>query len=111
MEFCQGCGTRLILMLSSSPVLACRRCGEKKTSNGGGNLGSRVTGRTPVESVIVIDQEVAGLRGQSTVKVNCPKCGGNRAYFRTVEFSEEDETIEVQVFKCTQCGRTWRERG
>ena len=106
MEFCQSCGTRLTPML-----ISCPRCGYKKTSNGGCNLSSRVTVRTSVESVIVIDQEVDGLRVRSTVKVNCPKCDGNRAYFRTVEFSEEDETIEVQVFKCTQCGHTWRERG
>ena len=92
-------------------LVSCPRCGDKKTSHGGGNLGSRITERMSLESVIVVDREEAELRGLSTVKVNCPRCGGNRAYFRTAEVGEEDGMIEVQVFRCTQCGRTWRERG
>jgi DNA-directed RNA polymerase subunit M/transcription elongation factor TFIIS len=39
------------------------------------------------------------------------ECEGKRARFWTTEISEEKETVEIQVFRCTLCGHTCRERG
>jgi DNA-directed RNA polymerase subunit M len=109
MEFCQKCGTRLKSARNNPHILACLRCGYEKTEREG-KPSSTVTGQTFKESIVVINQEEAGLRVLPTVKVDCPKCDGNRAYYWTIYTSDDEETmIELQVFRCTRCGHTWRD--
>jgi transcription factor S len=111
MEFCPRCHTRLIAPPSRLHVLVCPRCGYEQAET------DRMF-RPPVtregfdDSIVVINQDEAKLRVLPTVRADCPKCDGKRAYLWTMYLCEEEETlIEVQVFKCTQCGQTWREKG
>ena len=111
MEFCQSCGSRLIPMLSRSlHNLVCPKCRYMKTSEMEGKRGSRVTRQMSKESVVVVGQEVNGLDVLPTVKIECPKCSGNRAYYWTTAIGDEGETIQVYVFRCTRCTHAWRER-
>jgi transcription factor S len=111
MEFCQKCGTRLKSARNSPNILACSRCGYEKAEKEV-KPSSTVTGQTFKDGIVVIDQDVAGLRVLATVKVDCPKCDGNRAYYWTIFASDNEETmVEVQVFRCTRCGHSWREKG
>lgn len=45
------------------------------------------------ESIVVINQEKAGFRVLPTVKVDCPKYDGNRANYRTIYASDDEETM------------------
>ena len=111
MEFCQKCDSRIIPM-PSQPThnLACPKCGYMKASGMEGNRHSRVARQMSEESVVVVSQEEAELRVLPTVKVECPKCSGNRAYYWTTEIGKEEDTIQVYVFRCTRCRHAWRER-
>ena len=110
MEFCQKCGTRLKNASNSPQILACPRCGYEKAETEV-NPSSTVTGQTFKESIVVINQEEAGLRVLPTIKVDCPKCDGNRANYWTIYAGDAEETIvEVQVFRCMRCGHSWREK-
>jgi DNA-directed RNA polymerase subunit M len=110
MEFCQRCGTRLKSVRNSPHSLTCPRCGYKKAETEV-NPSSTVTGQTIKESIVVISQDEAGLRVLPTVKVECPKCDNNRAHYWTIDISDEEEAmVEVQIFRCTRCGHSWREK-
>ena len=111
MEFCQKCDTRLKSARKSPNILACHRCGYEKAEKEG-TFNSIVTGQTFKESIVVISQDEAGLRVLPTVKVECSKCGNKSAHYWTIYISDEEETpIEVQVFRCTSCRHSWREKG
>ena len=111
MEFCQKCGTRLKNASNSPHILACPRCGYEKVEKEG-TSNSTVTEQTVKESIIVIDQDVAGLRVLPTVNVECPNCDSKKAQYRMIYVSDDEETMaEVQVFRCTRCGHSWREKG
>jgi DNA-directed RNA polymerase subunit M len=105
-KFCQRCGTRLIQMLSQPHTLTCPKCGYKTASITEDDPSAHVTRPIRDEKIVVIGEKTEFLV-QPNVRAKCPKCSGNRAYCRTIE---ADEEVEVQVFKCTQCGHTWREK-
>ena len=111
MEFCQACGTRLKIALNIPNILACRRCGYEKAWKESNPI-STVVGEIFKESIVVINQEEAGLLVQPTTTVDCPKCDGNKAYYRMIYASDDGETMkEVQIFRCTRCGHSRRENG
>jgi DNA-directed RNA polymerase subunit M/transcription elongation factor TFIIS len=111
MEFCQNCGTRLKSSRNDAQILACSRCGYEKAEKEG-KPSSTFTGQTFKEGIVVIDQDVAGLRVLPTVRADCLKCDAKKAHNWAIYVSDEDMAmIEVQVFRCTGCGYTWREKG
>ncbi len=103
MEFCPKCKS---IMIPSSGILKCRKCGfEKKPSSkeavivGGPEKPQR-------EMTILEDKEAAGL--PTTEDQKCPDCGNQKAYWWMRQLRSADES-EVRFFRCTQCGKTWRE--
>ena len=108
MEFCPRCGTRLVA--SRPRILACPRCGYERVEEEGKPI-SQVTRQTSDNSIVVIDQSETRFRVLPTVRAECPKCKGKNAYAWTTNISDEETTVEIQVFRCTLCGHTWRERG
>jgi DNA-directed RNA polymerase subunit M len=111
MEFCQKCGTRLKVVRNNPHTLTCPRCGYEKAEKES-QSSSTVRGQTFKEGIVVIDQDVAGLRVLPTVNVECPKCDSKKAHYWMIYVSDEEEQmIEVQVFRCTGCGHSWREKG
>ncbi len=111
MEFCHRCGTRLTAKHRQPLVLACPRCGYEQ-AEAESTPHPAVARPTADDSIVVINQDDSRLRVLSTVRADCPKCDGQRAYHWTMYVSDEEEApIEVLVFKCMQCGHTWREKG
>jgi DNA-directed RNA polymerase subunit M/transcription elongation factor TFIIS len=111
MEFCQKCDTRLINKHSNPYVLVCSRCGFENAVESS-TPRPTVIRKSSAESIKVIDQDVAGLRVLPTIRADCPKCESKKAHSWAIFVSDEEETMmEVQVFKCTSCKYTWREKG
>ena len=101
MEFCPECGTMLVL---KDGTLLCRRCGFTTEQQGD-------------ESVLSVERHakktIAVLEGQSdtglpTVHARCGECGNDTAYWWLRQLRSADES-ETRFFRCTKCGKTWRE--
>jgi len=101
MEFCPECGTMLVL---KDGALLCRRCGF-------------TTDKQDDKSVLSVERRakktIAVLEGQSdtglpTTHARCEECGNDTAYWWLRQLRSADES-ETRFFRCTKCGRTWRE--
>jgi len=111
MEFCPRCHTRLTPSPRRLHVLVCPRCGYEQAETDRPRR-PPITRQVLDDRIVVLTQDEARLRVLPTVRADCPRCDGQRAYHWTMYLGDEEETlIEVQVFKCTQCGQTWREKG
>jgi DNA-directed RNA polymerase subunit M len=86
-------------------VLACPKCGEvtRRSDPIVQKLG------TARESVVVIGKEdEKSVQTLPTMQVICQKCGNGEAFYWMVQTRGGDEAM-TQFFRCTKCGRTWRE--
>jgi DNA-directed RNA polymerase subunit M/transcription elongation factor TFIIS len=111
MEFCPRCHTRLTPSPRRLHALVCSRCGYEQAEAARPRQ-PPLTGQTSDDSIVVINPNEDKLCVLPSVRADCPRCDGTRAYQWTMYLGDEEETlIEVQVFKCTQCGQTWREKG
>lgn len=90
------------MMLPRDDLLVCRKCGYEETKEG--ESISIVSKR--VEGEIPVFEEVVG--GMPTTRVRCKACGNNTAYWWLRQLRGADES-ETRFFKCTKCGKTWRE--
>jgi DNA-directed RNA polymerase subunit M len=57
------------------------------------------------EIVNVVEEEKVPL---PTTRVTCPKCGNSTAYWWIVQTRRADEP-PTRFYRCTKCGKTWRE--
>lgn len=63
------------------------------------------------DAVIALESNDLNLDVLPTTRTDCPKCTNNRAYYRTLEIWDDDgDTIDYQIYRCTQCKYTWREK-
>lgn len=110
MEFCPKCGMRLILSrkATNKNVLVCPKCDYRKTIDKEELAPQKVVNRSTQEQIAVIGEEEAKINTMPTVKIECPKCGHNEAYWWMVQTRGADES-PTQFFRCTQCSYTWRE--
>jgi DNA-directed RNA polymerase subunit M len=85
-------------------VLVCPKCGKESTRSDPvvQNLGK------VRESVVVIGKEHDSVQTLPRTRVTCPKCGHGEAFYWMVQTRGGDEAM-TQFFRCTKCGRTWRE--
>jgi len=86
-------------------VLACPKCGEetRRSDPVVQKLG------TAKEAVVVIGKkDEKSIQTLPTMKVTCQKCGHGEAFYWMVQTRGGDEA-STQFFRCTKCGRTWRE--
>lgn len=100
MRFCPKCGS---MLSPSGDELKCRRC-EYTEKRGRAPFISKELMQEK-EMPIIEGEERAGL---PTTKVRCSECGNNKAYWWLRQLRSADEG-EVRFFRCTKCGKTWRE--
>lgn len=100
MEFCPKC-KKLMIYVGNKAV--CRKCGYEK------EVGE--------EKVVIKSEknkgEIPVIEGEKvktlpTTKAICPACGNNEAFWWMRQLRAADES-EVRFFRCTKCGKTWRE--
>ena len=99
MEFCPECKS---MMMPSGGMMKCRKCGFEKEKT-----------KKIIEKKEFKEREITVLEGDEaaglpTTKVKCEECGNKTAYWWLRQLRSADES-ETRFFRCTKCGRTWRE--
>ena len=84
-------------------MMVCRKCGHKMPKASKESMVSKTEQLD--RAVPVLEEESAGL---PTTNTRCPECGNNLAYWWLRQLRSADES-EVRFFRCTKCGKTWRE--
>jgi DNA-directed RNA polymerase subunit M len=102
MMFCPQCKG---LMISSGGQLKCKKCGYIRDINASDQL--KKTNRRVEKEITIVDaeKEIATL---PTTTIKCPDCDCTTAYWWLRQLRAADES-EVRFFRCTACGKTWRE--
>lgn len=101
MEFCPKCKS---IMIYQGDNAVCRKCGYEKEVSDDVNLVT--VARRRQEEIPVIEGE--NVKTLPTTNVVCPNCGNREAYWWLRQLRAADES-EVRFFRCTKCGKTWRE--
>ena len=111
MKFCQKCDSRLLLGPDTISHLVCTNCGDVMNLINPDSPRRIDFPSISHQDIVVISEEEMKLQVHPTVRIDCPKCDGMRAAYWTTIIGDEEESVEVQVFKCTKCRYTWREKG
>jgi DNA-directed RNA polymerase subunit M/transcription elongation factor TFIIS len=106
MDFCQLCGTRTFHHEPKN-VLICRRCGHEAFYDVIKSVDAQSVQSLP--QVEVIDEHAANLRTLPTVNVFCDNCDQNQRAETWTISGQSDGISTITVFRCLNCGRTWRE--
>jgi len=104
MKFCSKCGTVLVVDRTKQ-CLICPKCGADEP------LESDIVYSKPgsdEDKIIVIGKKERNLSTTPQVKMKCPKCDNNKAYWWMVQTRGIDES-STQFYRCTKCGHTWRD--
>ncbi|AIY90002.1 transcription factor S [Geoglobus acetivorans] len=101
MEFCPKCKS---IMIYQGDKAVCRKCGYEKEADDSINLVT-VAKRKEDEIPVIEGENVKTL---PTTNAICPACGHREAYWWLRQLRAADES-EVRFFRCTKCGKTWRE--
>ncbi len=103
MEFCPKCKSIMIYVGNKA---VCRKCGYEKEVDEEKTEELVIKVKRNENEVPVIEGE--NLKTLPTTKVICPECGHNEAFWWMRQLRAADES-EVRFFRCTKCGKTWRE--
>ncbi|MGZ4852911.1 MAG: transcription factor S [Halobacteriota archaeon] len=103
MEFCPKCKS---IMVPQEGFVKCRTCGfTKEKGQLARNKHLHEISRN-TRTMLVIEGESED--GKPTIKAHCSECGNDKAYWWLRQLRSADES-EVRFFRCTKCGKTWRE--
>ncbi len=89
-------------MIYQGDKAICRKCGFEKEV---GDEEIVTVTKKSKEEIPIIEGDVKTL---PTTQVSCPACGNKEAFWWLRQLRAADES-EVRFFRCTKCGKTWRE--
>ena len=98
MDFCERCGSVILLKEGKAVCVACGHKQKKKLKiKSSEKIGAK-------EGIAVIKQqdEVNPIDD-----MKCPKCKNKQCYFWTQQTRASDES-ETKFYKCVKCGHIWR---
>ncbi len=99
MEFCEKCGSIIIIKKGKA---VCVNCGHKLKKKLKIEASEKMIKQ---ESVAVINEEADNT--YPIVQIECPECKNKKSYFWTMQTRSSDEA-ETKFYKCTKCKHTWR---
>lgn len=108
MQFCEACGS---MMMSEGDRMVCTAddCGETE-SRDEGRAEAFVSTEEQADEEIIETEEGAAFEGKPTADVHCEACDNDRAWYTIKQTASADEP-PTRFFKCTECGRRWRDYG
>ena len=100
MMFCPRCRA---LMYPKKDLYLCNKCGFKTKK-----IGSNIIISEQKKREITFIEDKNKINVLPKIKIKCPKCGNNEAYWILRQMRGSDEP-ETRFFTCTKCGSKWRE--
>ena len=107
MEFCEECGT---MMIAEGERVVCTNedCSGSSERDREREQAFVTTEEQTFDDVIESDER-ANFEGKPRAKdVHCEECGNTEAWYTIKQTSSADEA-PTRFFKCTECGKRWRE--
>ena len=98
--FCPKCK---ILMYPQGDFFVCKKCGYKKKKTVSTIV---VTKQKEKEITLIENKEINNVLPR--VKIKCPKCENNEAFWILRQMRGSDEP-ESRFYTCCRCGFKWRE--
>ncbi len=104
MQFCDKCGS---MMKKQDGVMVCDSCGHREEQQG--NTEDFVTTTEQTGSELIETDEDANFEGKPTDdSITCDECGNGKAWYTIKQTGSADEP-PTRFFKCTECGKRWRD--
>lgn len=88
-------------MILKDGKFVCRKCGHEEE----GRESFVIESRRNDNEIPVIEEKIETLPKTNIV---CPNCGNTEAYWWIRQMRAADEP-ETRFYRCTKCGKTWRE--
>ncbi|WP_126451184.1 transcription factor S [Sulfodiicoccus acidiphilus] len=107
MKFCPKCKTMMSpKKVDGRTTYRCPKCGYEEEATQSLTIVTRVR-HDDKEKMLVLDEQVPA--GSQKMKgIICPSCGGDEAFYWMLQTRSADEPI-TRFYKCTKCGKVWRE--
>lgn len=99
MEFCEKCGSIIIIQDDKA---TCANCGHKMKKKPKIESSEKISKH---DSIAVVKEGSDNIL--PIVDMECPKCGNRKAYFWTKQTRSSDES-ETKFYRCTKCSHAWR---
>ncbi|WP_054845203.1 transcription factor S [Sulfuracidifex tepidarius] len=108
MKFCPKCNSMMSPRKSQGKsVYKCPKCGYEEEMKQSVIITNKVKHSVKEKTLVLEDGEKP--EGAQLMKgVSCPACGNNEAYFWMLQTRSADEPA-TRFYKCTKCGKVWRE--
>ncbi|AHC50681.1 DNA-directed RNA polymerase subunit M [Sulfolobus acidocaldarius SUSAZ] len=109
MKFCPKCGSMMMPRRENGKtVYKCSKCGYIDTENQKEAKITTVIKHSAKEKTLVLESDMPKTGVQLTRGISCPSCGNDEAYFWILQTRSADEPA-TRFYKCTKCGKVWRE--
>jgi len=99
MEFCQKCGSMILVDKNKA---ACMNCGYKSKKKPKIESSEKIEKK---ETIAIVREGEDNTN--PIVDITCLKCKNKKCYFWTSQTRSSDES-ETKFYKCVKCGHTWR---
>ncbi len=105
MQFCDDCGS---MMKAEGDRMVCTSCGAANERDADREAEFVTTDEQTFDDVIE-SEEGADFEGKPrATDIVCDDCGNEEAWYTIKQTAAADEA-PTRFFKCTECGRRWRE--
>lgn len=105
MQFCDDCGS---MMKAEGDRMVCTACGAESARDADREAEFVTTDEQTFDDVIE-SEEGADFEGKPrATDVRCDDCGNEEAWYTIKQTASADEA-PTRFFKCTECGKRWRE--
>lgn len=105
MQFCDDCGS---MMKAEGDRMVCTSCGAADERDPDREAEFVTTDEQTFDDVIE-SEEGADFEGKPrATDVVCDECGNEEAWYTIKQTASADEA-PTRFFKCTECGKRWRE--
>lgn len=93
--------------INGNVIYKCVKCGYEDEGPRSQIISSKVK-HSETERTIVIEDQQLPAGTQKMRGVLCSKCGNDEVYFWMLQTRAADEP-PTRFYKCTRCGKVWRE--